>query len=166
MWHPATLGRQTVSTSMNIDSRERETAIATLNRLVEVCEDAHDLYGSASADTLSLPLRELFIWHSRQRGRFADDLRRIIRRLGGTPAARNTASGALGRRYLDVKAAMLGNDLAILLECQRAEERVKGAYETATRHPLAWEIYDPIRQHFEIVCAAYEHLRRLCDIAS
>src|SRR5262245_39190969 len=87
---------------------DRHQAITTLNDLIEVCEDAHKLYASASEDTANPHLRELFVWHSRQRDRFVTELQGLVRWLGGTPKERGSTKGALLRGYLDVKSALAG----------------------------------------------------------
>jgi len=145
---------------------DRHEAIATLNHLIEVCEDAHQLYASASEDTPNPHLRELFVWHSRQRDRFVTELQGLVQWLGGTPTQRGSTTGTFLRGYLDVKAALAGTDGAVIDECERAESRLMKAYEGALSHPFAWEIHDPIRQEFEIVCAAHDHLRHLREMSS
>ena len=149
-----------------IQMGDRHEAIATLNQLIEVCEDAHKLYASASEDTPNPHLRELFVWHSRQRDRFVTELQGLVRWLGGTPVARGSTTGTFLRGYLDVKSALAGTDGAVIDECERAESRLIKAYESALSHPFAWEIHDPIRQEFEIVSAAHDHLRHLREISA
>lgn len=155
-----------MSTTAETQMGDRHEAIATLNHLIEVCEDAHVLYTSASEDTVNPSLRELFVWHSRQRDRFVTELQGLVRWLGGRPAERGSTTGTFLRKYLDVKAALAGTDRAVIDECERAESRLMKAYEGALSHPFAWEIHDPIRQEFEIVCAAHDNLRHLLETSA
>jgi uncharacterized protein (TIGR02284 family) len=60
--------------------------------------------------------------------RAAAELQEVIRALGDTPPDRGTLAGAVHRGFVKAKAALEGDDAAILEEVERGEDHAKKAY--------------------------------------
>lgn len=128
-----------------------------LNNLIETCKDGEQGYLTCSENATSPELKTLFASQARERGALASELQQQAQSLGITPETRGSISGAIHRGWVDLKAAITGqDDLAILNECERGEDAALKAYRSA----LAKEMPQPLR---EIVARQAESVQRAHD---
>lgn len=129
-----------------------DTAIATLNQLLEVCRDGEMGFASAAVHVQDAGTKWMFQEIARRRDRFADELKQEIRRLGGAPHEGGSLAGSVHRHWMDVKQALRGrNDASIIAEAARGEEIAVGAYANAIHAPLALPTRALVeRQHTDV----------------
>jgi uncharacterized protein (TIGR02284 family) len=139
-----------------------ESAIATLNGLVETCKDGERGFGTAAAAVNDVNLKRLFDSYARQRGEFARELQREVRRLGGDPERAGHVAGALHRGWINFKAAVSGkDDGAVLDECERGEDMAVRSYREALERGLPADVRLTVERQFMQVKDAHDHVRTL-----
>lgn len=144
-----------------------EKTIATLNNLIETCEDAHEGFKQAAEGVSSEQLKSVFMKYSQERAGYVADLQNLVRTLGGDPEDAGSTAGALHRGWINIKSALTGSDdAAILNECERGEDSAKNAYKEAQKEDLPGYIRDIVQTQFEGVLAAHDHIRTLRDAAN
>lgn len=134
-----------------------KNAISVLNALVDVCRNGEEGYLEAARLVRDTHLRAVFSDFSQQREQFATQLQYQIARLGGVPEGRGTLSGALHRRWIDLRSAT-GRELAVISECERGERHALRAYEDAISQRLPPEVREVIQQQHLQVKAALDVL--------
>jgi uncharacterized protein (TIGR02284 family) len=120
---------------------DNDDVISVLNNLIETCEDGVKGFRDA-ADAIGNPrAKEVFNTRIELIERAESDLRAAVRRLGGDPEDRGSATGALHRGWMNLKAAITGkDDEAIVAECERGEDAAVERYEDALEKDLPPEI--------------------------
>lgn len=143
------------------DEYQKDIA-AKLAALVRSCEDGAAGYETAAADVALPAYRDLLLGYAGQRAMFAQDLAAESERLGTTAPTEGSVGGVLHRGWLDVKAALTGNDEhAILASCVRAEGEAIKAYEAALSTRLPSRLETLLRRQYADVKEAYDVLSRL-----
>ncbi len=133
------------------------TLIATLIDSVTGYEDA------ASNIDGSSRLQELFRERAGERRRIVEDLRAEVRRLGGNPEDDGSFLGKTHQRFLDLKAAVTGQDeKAIVNEVERGEDYLKEKFETALEAgTLSGESRTVIERAYQSVKAGHDQVSQL-----
>ena len=141
-----------------------DTAISTLNNLIETCKDGEAGF-KAGADGLSDPkYKAKFLEYSQQRAAFARELQGQVRALGGDPEKAGSVSGSLPRGWMDIKSAVTGkSDPAILAEAERGEDVAKAAYEKAMKDALPADAAAVVLRQAGKVREAHDHVRDCRD---
>ena len=156
-----------VTYSNSNSAATNDEVIATLNGLIQTCKDGEEGYRQAAEGVEAANLKTLFQDLSHQRLRFAVDLQGFVRTYGGDPENEGSFSGALHRGWMEIKAAVAGNDeKAILNECERGEDTAKRNYQTAFEKALPPEINEVLRTQFASVRAAHDQIKALRDAAN
>jgi uncharacterized protein (TIGR02284 family) len=133
---------------------QRDEVIFTLNDLSETCVDGQQGFEEAAAHAENPHLKRACDGYALERAAFAGEIQNEVLAMGVEPDRGGSIPGALHRRWIDVKAAIVGrDDLAILAECERGDEVALARY----REALEKELPAPIR---EIVQAQYERIER------
>jgi uncharacterized protein (TIGR02284 family) len=115
----------------------QDELLFTLNELIETCIDGRNGFLEAAQHATDSHLKEMCAEYSRQRAQFASQLQDEVRRLGGNPDEKGTVAGTLHRRWMDVKAAVVGrDDDAIIAECERGEDVAVERYGEALAKKL------------------------------
>jgi len=133
------------------------TLIATLIDSVTGYEDA------ASNIDGSSRLQELFRERAGERRRIVEDLRAEVRRLGGNPEDDGSFLGKTHQRFLDLKAAVTGQDeKAIVNEVERGEDYLKEKFEAALgTGTLSGESRTVIERAYQSVRAGHDQVSQL-----
>jgi uncharacterized protein (TIGR02284 family) len=106
--------------------------VATLNDLIEINHDRREGYKVAVAELNDPVLQELFARHSQQSEAFASELEKQVIELEGEPVEGTRTDGKIYRVWMDIKAALSGNDrMAILNSCEYGEDVALRTYEEA-----------------------------------
>lgn len=120
---------------------DNDDVISVLNNLIETCEDGVKGFRDAAKAIDSVRAKEVFHTRVEYIERAESDLKAAVRRLGGDPEDRGSATGALHRGWLNLKAAITGkDDDAIVAECERGEDAAVERYEDALEKDLPPEI--------------------------
>ncbi|MBK9731774.1 MAG: PA2169 family four-helix-bundle protein [Chitinophagaceae bacterium] len=106
--------------------------IDTLNELVQINHDRNEGYKVAANETVDNQLKELFLKYAIQSSQFAEVLAQEIHSLDGKPVEGTRLDGKIYRIWMDVKAAIAGNDRqAILNSCEYGEDVALRTYDDA-----------------------------------
>ena len=116
---------------------ENEKTIEVLNTLVTINNDRIEGYETAAKETEEQDLKTLFAQFSSTSQRCKTELINEVSNLGGTVAEGTLISGKFFRVWMDVKAALTGQDRkAILNSCEYGEDAAKDIYENALENDL------------------------------
>ncbi len=115
---------------------ETEKTATAINDLIIINNDRYEGYKKAAEETKDADLKSLFTDFSNQSKGFSLELRKFV------PANEEKAepdetknSGKLFRVWMDLKAAVTGNDRkAILSSCEFGEDRAKANYDAVLEH--------------------------------
>lgn len=164
--NPITTDATYTGTGPGGDIVSNDEAISTLNGLIETCKDGQQGFHDAADGIDRSDLKSLFYEFSQQRSQFAGELQGLVRDLGGDPENSGSISGAIHRGWINIKAAVTGQDAqAILNECERGEDVAKAAYKSALEKNLPANIRDAIQNQYSSVLAAHDRVKMLRDSA-
>jgi len=110
---------------------ENSKNISALNKLIEINNDRIEGYETASKETKDTDLKMLFGELATTSQKNVSELRAEVKNLGGEPEEGTRATGKFFRAWMDVKAALTGNDRhAILDSCEFGEDKALETYES------------------------------------
>jgi uncharacterized protein (TIGR02284 family) len=143
---------------------DNDHVISLLEKLIETCRDGQEGYRDAAEHTRNPDLRALFNRFSTTRAEFAGELENEVIRLGRHDPDRSaSASGALHRKWIDLKAAMGAGDHSLLSSIESGEDAAKKAYADALSDTLPKDIKDILRRQWQDITAAHDRIRKLRD---
>jgi len=146
---------------------ENEKTIDALNELIEINNDRVEGYETASSETKSSDLKSLFSELTRTSQNNLSELRSEVNRLGGKPEEGTRVTGKFFRVWMDVKAALTGDDRgAILNSCEFGEDKALEAYEHVFENhtdQLNNEQLDMIRKQQTALRADHDRVKALRD---
>lgn len=105
--------------------------IQVLNGLIRSTIDSADGYRNAAGETAEAGYRELFERRDVERREVAHELSASVRGLGGEPDAEGSLLAKAQRAFLDVKHALLRDELSLVDAVETTEDHVKGHFEKA-----------------------------------
>lgn len=141
-----------------------ESVINVLEELIETSRDGQNGYRDAAEHVKDPELRSFFNQQSTERARFAGELESEVQRLGEhDPKRKGSASGALHRAWLDLKANLGGGDQTILNSVEQGEDTAKKAYEKAIAEPLPQNIVTILRRQAQTIFATHDRVKMLRD---
>jgi len=109
---------------------ETTKTINVLNNLIEINADRIEGYKTASEETRDSSLKALFNQFKQTSEICKSQLISEVNRLGGEPAEGTRITGKFFRVWMDVKAALTGDDKHYILDsCEYGEDVIKHAYE-------------------------------------
>lgn len=140
--------------------------IDAINSLIVINHDRHEGYKRASEDTKDEELKKMFTHFSEQSSRFAEELRRFVPNAEEPEKDETKNTGKLHRLWMDLKAAVTGNERkAVLSSCEFGEDYAKHTYDDVLKHaeelPLgAWEV---ITKHKAEIQKSHDLVKSLRD---
>ncbi len=109
---------------------DNEKTIEALNSLIVINNDRIEGYKTAAGETQETDLKKLFGDLSQTSIECRRELVAEVSKLGGTPEEGTKVSGKFFRAWMDVKAALTGNDRkAILDSCEYGEDVALQTYK-------------------------------------
>lgn len=106
--------------------------ISVLNDLIEINNDRVEGYETAAKETKDADLQGLFASLKATSFTNLSELRTEVTRLGGEVEEGTRTTGKFFRAWMDVKAALTGNDRGVILDsCEFGEDKALEAYEEA-----------------------------------
>jgi uncharacterized protein (TIGR02284 family) len=116
---------------------DNEKTIDVLNSIVQINNDRIEGYVTASKETEDVDLKTLFASLIDTSEQCKEDLENEVEKLGGEPTESTRITGKFFRVWMDVKAALTGNDRkAILNSCEYGEKAAQDAYESVLTDEL------------------------------
>lgn len=148
---------------------ENEKNISALNKLIEINNDRVEGYETASNETKEPGLLSLFSELKATSLNNLSELRGEVSRLGGTPEEGTRVTGKFFRAWMDVKAALTGNDRhGILSSCEYGEDQALATYESVVEEGshLTPEQTAMIRQQHTALRADHDRVKALRDASA
>ena len=143
---------------------QQEDAISTLEQLVETCRDGQNGYRDAAEHIKTPEIRNWFNQQSLERAQFAGELESQIQLLGKhDPDREGSVSGALHRKWFDLKEKISGSDESVLAEVERGEDNAKHNYEEALKKELPADVRVIVARQAQSIYSAHDHARMLRD---
>ena len=139
------------------------TDVELLKTLTKTLIDSVHGYREAAAHDGAGELRDLFLESAVERQLAVEKMQDKIRALGGTVVDEPSLAGQLHQRWLDLKAAIEGNDEdAILEEVSRGESYLQQKFqESIDDDSVRGEARRAIEMAYESVCARYDQVQAL-----
>lgn len=138
--------------------------ISTVNNLIETCKDGAEGFRTCSEDASDPHLKEELATRAESCALAARELQDLVVSLGGKPAVAPSLSGTLHRRWVDIKAAILGkDDEAILNECERGEDVAVRSYRRALEKTLPPEVSTIIERQYHGVLQNHDAVKKMRD---
>ena len=141
-----------------------DESIDVLNDLIETCKDGE--YGfTQCADRVSKPeLKATLMRRATECAGAASELQALVVRLGGDPADRGSAMGALHRGWISVKDALTpDSDRGMLEEAERGEDAALARYRKALKSEVTPEVNAIIARQMQGAQANHDEIKRLRD---
>jgi len=135
-----------------------------LNDLVETSKDGEKGFRTGAEDTKNAELQAVLLRRAQDCATGAADVQLLVVRLGGNPDEGGSIAGAVHRGWVNLKAAVSGRtDLAILEECERAEDVAKARYRKALEETLPEDIRVVVQRQYDGVMRNHDQIRDLRD---
>jgi uncharacterized protein (TIGR02284 family) len=144
-----------------------EKSSDVLNTLIQINNDRIEGYDRASNETDDVDLKSLFSDLIETSEKCKAELSEEVERLGGTPVEGTKTSGKFYRAWMDLKAAVTGNDRkAILSSCEYGEDVAVDTYEKAMDNDdddLGIEQRSLIERQYVMIKADHDKIKSLRD---
>ncbi|HEY9101069.1 PA2169 family four-helix-bundle protein [Chitinimonas sp.] len=142
-----------------------EEIITALNHLIEICKDGEYGFNECARHTSTSGLSQVLQLRAVASQRAADELQALVQEHGGTPERHGSLIGAVHRGWVTVRSGLSSNDdLAMLEECERGEDRAEREYGKA----LGLELPEPVREvvirQYESLISHHDQIRSLRDM--
>lgn len=141
-----------------------DESIDVLNDLIETCKDGE--YGfTQCAERVNKPdLKATLMRRATECASAATELQNLVVRLGGEPAERGSAMGALHRGWISVKDALTpDSDRRMLEEAERGEDAALARYRKALKAEVSPEARELITRQMQGAQANHDQVKRLRD---
>lgn len=145
---------------------DNDDIISTLNDLIEVSKDGEEGFRSSAENVDDPKLKAFFLRRSQEVAASVQELQELVRSLGGEPASSTSLSGALHRRWIDIKTALTSNDtLAVLNETERGEDVALATYRKAAEKELPTHVRFVVVRQLEGAKRNHDEVKQLRDAA-
>jgi uncharacterized protein (TIGR02284 family) len=148
------------------DPLANDEVVDVLNDLLENTRDGEAGFRTCAQEVESARLKEVFATRAAQCRDAAAQLSQTIVSYGGKPADGGTASGALHRGWVQLKAAVGANsELSILEECERGEDAAVARYRKALRQQLPPAVRPLVQAQAQAAQRNHDQIRDLRNAA-
>ncbi|MNR97527.1 hypothetical protein D3C72_287060 [compost metagenome] len=144
----------------------RDDVMATLNDLIETCKDGETGFKTCAESIRDTQLKQPLLTLADGCSEAAQELSTLLIARGGNPEARSSLSGTLHRRWIDIKASLMGNDDdSIMKECERGEDHALKSYRRALEKDLPLDVRAVVERQYQGVIQNHERMKNLRDRA-
>jgi uncharacterized protein (TIGR02284 family) len=141
-----------------------DEVISTLNDLIETSKDGEEGFRTCAEDIGDPQLKTLFSNRAQSCAMAATELQQLVRTYGGDPETSSGLGGALHRRWVDIKSAIMGHDdTAVLKECERGEDVAVASYRKALEKNLPVDVRAVVERQYQGVLQNHDQVKRLRD---
>jgi len=136
-----------------------------IDDLIETLKDGQEGFKQAAAGVKDPQLKAVFDEYSRQRARFAVELRSKAQSADERESEiSGSAAGALHRGWINLKSALTrGDDHAILAECERGEDSAVEEFSKALNNGLSGPVQEMVSRQFVQIKEAHDRVKSLRD---
>ncbi|MEQ1517788.1 MAG: PA2169 family four-helix-bundle protein [Usitatibacteraceae bacterium] len=143
---------------------ENYEVIDTLNVLLETSRDGENGFTACAEDAKDPTLRAYFAICATRCRESVHTLEEVVKNQGGIAEQSGSAMGSLNRAWLNLRAAMSSNsDLAVLEECERAEDTALKAYKAALEKELPADVRPVVQVQCNGVQENHDRVRGMRD---
>jgi uncharacterized protein (TIGR02284 family) len=145
-----------------------DKTVDVLNELVVINNDRIEGYEKAAEETKDPELKDIFHRFMSQSQKFKQELAQNVQQLGGEVKTGTKASGKLYRAFMDVKAALTGNDRKTVLDsCERGEDVALEHYKDALQSDahLSPEVRQIVERQRDELQKSHDVVKRMRDSA-
>ncbi len=143
---------------------DQKDIIDTLNQLIETSRDGDKGFSACAEESESVALKSFFTISAI---RCRDSVRALNEQVtirGGAPETSGSVAAVAHRVWLDLRTAVSSqNDLAVLEECERAEDVARGIYADALMADLPADLRDLVQRQHDGVKANHDRVRMMRD---
>lgn len=148
---------------MNETVLKPSQVIDTLNGLIELNRDGQKGFQEAAEKIDAPDTRTFCLEQSRVRAHFVGELQTLVHVLGDEPDNTGTITGALRRSWMDLKAALGGDDHAILNVVESSEDQAVREYQKALSKQLPADVREIVQRQSYSVKQAHDTVHVMRD---
>jgi len=138
--------------------------VDTLNNLIETSRDGENGFTACAEDAKDASLRAYFTICATRCREAVHMLEELVKLHGGEPEKSGSVAGSLNRAWLNLRAAISSNsDLAVLEECERAEDSAIRAYRSALEKVLPADVRPVVKSQLDGVQENHDRVRNMRD---
>jgi len=142
---------------------DKET-IDKLNDLIAYNLDSVEVLEAAAGRVDNAPVAELFRQIVGERRRQASELRGFVNLNAEEAKTKGTAAGSIRKVWVDLRTALNSGDLyVVLIEAERAEDRIVGEYKDVLKKTAGSPVNDVLMRQFRDVKGWHDRVRQLRD---
>lgn len=143
---------------------ETDELISDLNTLIAICRDGEHGYRTVAKIVEPPRYHSLFTEYADQRHRFATDLQAAVNRLGGIPGKSGDLAGTLHRKWINLKASVVGREPGTVLdECEAGEKAAVYVYQEVIQKDLPVEVHALVEGQYQAIKAAHTRIQALAE---
>ena len=143
---------------------ENNEVVDTLNTLIETSRDGDNGFTACAEDAKDASLRAYFTICATRCRESVHTLEEVVKNYGGTPEQLGSVLGSINRAWLNLRTAISSNsDLAVLEECERAEDVAIRAYQHALENDLPVDVEAVVRIQLNGAQENHDRVRALRD---
>lgn len=141
---------------------ETNEVIDTLNTLIETSRDGDNGFTACADDAKDPALRAYFTICATRCRESVRALEAMVTQYGGSPEQSGSIMAPVNRAWLNLRAALSSNsDLAVLEECERAEDTAIGVYQHALTQQLPLDVHALTKLQLNGVHENHDRVREL-----
>ena len=136
-----------------------------VDNLIETLKDGQEGFKQAAEGVKDPQLKAVFDEYSRQRGRFAVELRSKAQSADERDSEMSgSAAGALHRGWINLKSALTrGDDHSILAECERGEDSAVEEFRKALNNSPSAPVQEIVSRQYVQIKEAHDRVKNLRD---
>ena len=139
-----------------------DKTIGTLNRLIALCRDGEDFYGSAAEKVKDARLQQQFREMATLHREIGGDLRPYVATAGGSAAEGGTLAGKTRQLFATIRTMVTSNtEQTLVTELKAVEDSVVDAFEKALDEPILEEARQRVAARLEDVRSARARMQSL-----
>lgn len=132
-----------------------EKLVNVLNSLIKINNDRIEGYLRAASETDTIELINMFEDFQKTSQLCKSELSTEVIRLGGTPTYETTTTGKIFRLWMDLKAAVTGNNINLILKsCEYGEKAALETYKNALiqeHHLITVKEQNMLNAHYSLI---------------
>jgi uncharacterized protein (TIGR02284 family) len=141
---------------------DKSDVVSTLNDLIETSRDGEEGFKQCAENVTDPELKSYFSSRAQRCATAVAELQDMVDEYGGKAETSASVSGALHRRWVDIKAAVTGKDeQAVLDECERGEDVAKASYQKALAKELPADVRALVERQYQGVMQNHDQVKSL-----
>lgn len=149
---------------METVSNLTKESISGIQNLIEINIDSSKGFADAAEKIENGQIANFFRECGDERGRFASELKNLVRVNGRDPENSGSLKGTVHRWWMNIRGTVSGGDEhAVLAEAERGEDAIKGRYEQTLKETAGSAVNDVLQRQYASVKARHDQIRDMRD---